>query len=317
MNGKDTALVALCSRAASGEVNDLIAAECKTLTGGTPDADGIAPCSTLDNIPQAAYVRMGLRRIAQAPSFDGLLYAIRQAPIEAPDFRIDTLELSGKLPISNMEAVVAAANQIFFYPNLKSPKHHLLLVAQAETFWLGEILAESTRDYARHTDKPYHVSSSLDARLARALVNLVSPSAHSLIDPCCGTGSILLEAHALGIETHGADYNPKMVGMARHNLEHFGYPPSVELADAREWPRTAEALVTDLPYGRRLESAEAMIPAILAHTVQLAPLAVYVAGKDISPTLKAVGYRNIEVLRIIKHNNFIRYIHRAQSRARG
>ena len=307
-------LIALCIRTNIGETNDLIAAECESLTGARPDADGVAVCHTLDYIPQAAYVRMGLRRIAHAPTFDKLLEAIRQAAPQMPDFRIEAMTLSGRFPLPEMQAVIAAADQILFYPNLKAPKHRLLLVAQNTGFWLGEILVEPAQDYARHSDKPYHVSSSLPARIARALINLVTPPARSLVDPCCGTGSILLEAHALGLEAHGADYNPKIMSMARRNLEHFGYVPAVDYADARAWSRTADALVTDLPYGRRLEPADAILPDILAHTVRLAPVAVYVAGDDISRNLAVAGYREIEVLRIIKHNNFIRYVHRARAR---
>lgn len=303
--------VALCIRLPGSEVNEVIAAECAALTGGQPDADGVALCHTLDDIPQAAYVRTGLRRVAHAATFAALLVAIRHASLNAPDFRIDALQLSGQFPVSELEAVVAASDQILFRPNLRKPQHRFLLAAQADGFWLGEILVESGQGYACHRRKPYHVSSSLDARLARALVNLVAPQAHSLIDPCCGTGSILLEAHSLGLETYGADANPKMMSMARRNLEHFGHHPQVDCADVREWSRTADALVTDLPYGHRLESVDAIIPDILFHARRLAPTAVYVAGDDISHLLASVGYRQIEVLRIVKHNSFIRYVHRA------
>ncbi|MBN2006545.1 MAG: methyltransferase domain-containing protein [Anaerolineae bacterium] len=310
-SGMPAPFVALCIRLPGSEVNELIAAECSALTGGQPDADGVALCQTLDSIPQAAYVRTGLRCVAHGTTFEALLVAIRQASLNAPDFRIDALQLSGKFPVPELEAIVAASNQILFRPNLRKPQHRFLLVAQATEFWLGEILAESAQGYACHRRKPYHVSSSLDARLARALVNLVASQAHSLIDPCCGTGSILLEAHSLGLETYGADANPKMMSMARRNLEHFGHRPQVDCADAREWLRTADALVTDLPYGHRLESVDAIIPDILRHTCQLAPTAVYVAGDDISHFLASAGYRKIEILRVIKHNSFIRYVHRA------
>ncbi len=306
-------LLAFCIRLPGNEVNDLVAAECAALTGGRPDADGVAFCDTLERIPQAAYVRMGLRRLVHAPSFTELLDGLREARLDLPDFRIFSLELSARFPLPSHEAIVAAADQIPYRPNLTQPRHRFLLVAQAANFWLGEILVESRQDYARHARKPYHVSSSLDARIARALVNLVAPPARSLIDPCCGTGSILLEAHALGLETYGADYNPKLMSKARRNLEHFGYPPRVDRTDAREWPRTADALVTDLPYGHRLESADAIIPDILAHAIHLAPAAVYVAGDNIAPQLVAAGYTDIEVLRIVKHNSFIRYVHRAKS----
>lgn len=304
-------LVALCIRPSGRDINDLTTAECSHLTGGRPDADGVAPCQTVSQIPHAAYMRMGLRRLAQAPTFDGLLDAIQHADFDGTAFRVDTLCLSGQFPHSEMQTVIEVANHIRFYPNLKAPQHRFLVVAQTDTFWFGEILTETTQSYVPHIEKPYHVSSSLPARMARALVNLVAPTATSLIDPCCGTGSILLEAHSLGLQTYGADNNPKIAGMARRNLAHFGYPPAVDYTDMRQWTRRAAALVTDLPYGKRLPSANAIIPALLAHAIHLAPVAVYVAGNDIRAWLTDAGYRDIATYRIVKHNGFTRYIHRA------
>ncbi len=306
------ALVAVCIHTRSNEINELIAAECEHLTGGSPDADGVAVCRSLEHIPRAAYVRTGLRRIAQASTFAGLLDVLRQTLLDLDDFRVDTLYLSGRFPIPRQEAAAVAADAIHCRANVAAPRHHLLRGAQRHTFWIGEILVESAQSYAPHTEKPCHVSSSLEARVARALVNLVTPPAQTLIDPCCGTGSILLEAAALGLTAYGADSNRKMVRMAQRNLLHFGYAPRVEFADAREWPQTADVLVTDLPYGRQLASAEASIPDILAHAASLAPLAVYVTGADIREELAAAGYNDIEVYRLVKPNGFTRYVHRAR-----
>ncbi|MGC9395127.1 MAG: TRM11 family SAM-dependent methyltransferase [Anaerolineae bacterium] len=305
-------LVAICVRTRSNEINDLIAAECEHLTGGRPDAEGVAVCQTVEHIHRAAYVRTGLRRIAQAPTFADLLDVLRRTPLDLDDFRVDALYLSGRFPVSQQEAIIAAADAIHCRANLAAPRHRLLLVAQRETFWIGEIQAEATQSYAPHLRKPCHVSSSLEARVARALVNLVVPPAGTLIDPCCGTGSILLEAAALGLPAYGADRNPKMVHMAQLNLLHFGYPPQVVSADARTWTQTAGALVTDLPYGRQLEPVEEDLPDILAQGARLAPLAVYVAGEDIVAQLTAAGYGDVEVLRLVKPNGFTRYVHRAR-----
>ncbi len=307
------ACVALCIHTRSNEINELIAAECQHLTGGWPDDDGVAWCHSPEHIPRAAYVRMGLRCLAQAPTFAELLAGLREMAFDLDDFRVDALSLSARFPMPRQEAAVIAADAIRCRANVSAPRHHLLLVAQRHTCWIGEILVEATQSYLPHTTKPCHVSSALEARVARALVNLVVPPARTLIDPCCGSGSLLLEAAALGLTAYGADSNPRMVRMAQRNLLHFGYAPHVELADAREWQRTADALVTDLPYGRQLASAEASIPAILAHAASLAPWAVFVAGEEISALLAMAGYRHIETYRLIKPNGFTRYVHRART----
>ena len=295
--------------------NALVAAECTSLTGGVPDADGFALCQQIEHIPQAAYVHTGLHILAYGSTLDSLLEAIAQRVFEADEFRIDFRSLSQQGRISPREATLKIADSIPFYPNLNHPKHHFLLIERDSGLWFGEIMTVCKHTYRRHDTKPYNVSSSLPNRQARALVNLVRPQANSLLDPCCGTGSILLEAQLLGLEAFGSDQNKRMVGMARQNLKHFGYDVRVEHADARTYHQTADALVTNLPYGRFLQADESLIRTILEHGMSLVRVAVYVAGYDISDWLASAGYCDIEIYPLVKHDGFARYVHKAQVNA--
>ena len=101
--------------------------------------------------------------------------------------------------------------------------------------------------------------------------------------------------------------------MARQNLVHFGYDVIVDHAAIQDCQRKADALVTDLPYGRLLMAEESAIRSILEHGVKLAPLAVYVAGHDICEWLADAGYDEIEVFTVNKHDRVVRYVHRAQA----
>ena len=300
---------AICARMPN---NALIAAECANLTGGVLDSDGFARCKTVEHIHQAAYIRTGLRVLAQGSTLDELLDTMAQVYFDANDFRIDFLSLAQAPRVSSQTAIVEIANAIPFRPNLDHPQHRFLIVERDHGLWFGEIIAESQHSYSRHDAKPYRTSTSLPSRIARAMVNLVVPGANSLIDPCCGTGSILLEAQALGISVYGADQNKMMVGMARKNLAHFGYYAVVEQTDIRSYQRTADALVTDLPYGRLLSAEENIIRPILEHGRKLAPVAVYVTENDITDWLVAAGYHNIVVFPISKRASFARFVHLAQ-----
>jgi tRNA G10 N-methylase Trm11 len=289
--------------------NALIAAECANLTGGAPDADGFALCQSMEYIPQAAYVRMGLHILAYGATLDELLKAVAQTDFMADEFRIEFCSLSKENRVPIKAAVLAIANAIPFHPHLDHPKHRFLLVEREDGLWFGEIMSECQHAYKPHAARPYNISSSFPSRMSRALVNLVCPQARSLLDPCCGTGSILLEAQALGLQAYGGDQNKRMVGMARKNLTHFGYAARVEHADARTCQQTADALVTNLPYGRFLQADETLIRAILERGRILAPVAIYVTEHDITEWLAAAGYRDIKVYSVIKHDGFVRYVH--------
>lgn len=302
---------AVCARV---DRNGLIAAECRSLTGGTPDDDGIAACDTIDLVARAAFVQKGLDVIAGAASFDALVATVADIEFPAEAFRIDVHDPSGRIGRSTQDIATALADVIPFGPNLRQPQHRFVVAASADRVLFGEVVAETDATYRRHDSKPWTTSSSLDGRFARALVNLV-PTARSVLDPCCGAGSIVLEAAALGLDAHGVDWKPAMVGMTRENLAHFGYAATVVQADSRLHHQVADAIVTDLPYGHAIEADEPTIRAILERGAELAPEAVYVARADITLWLRAAGYSEVEVCTVRKRAGFTRWVHVARGSA--
>ncbi len=310
-NTNRPSLLALCIRQVG---NELIAAECASLTGGVPAPDGVAVCATLEYVVQAAYVKTGLRLIATAPTLPDLVEVVRQTAFDAQDFEIEVLRLSNRLNLHKRECEIALADAIRANPNLDAPQHRFLLVIRDEGLYLGEIVAETASTYARHDRKPYRTSASLPSRIARAMINLVAPPARSILNLCCGSGSLLLEACALGLDAYGVDWNWRMVEMSRQNLAHFGYRATVERGDAREVARTADAVVADLPYGLRLVFSEAVVRDILAHAARLAPVGVFAAGAEITPWLAEAGYVDLRVYHVPKHAGLTRYVYRVQSR---
>ncbi len=273
-----------------------------------PDDDGVAACTTVDLVGRAAYVQQGVEVIASAACFDELVAAVAEQDFPAAAFRIDLHDPSGRIDRSTVAAATALADVIPHGPNLRRPRHRFVVAATSECVWFGEVVAQTDASYRRHDSKPWTTSSSLDGRFARALVNLV-PDARSVLDPCCGAGSIVLEAASLGLDAHGVDWKPAMVGMTQQNLAHFGYGATVVRADSRVHHQVADAIVTDLPYGHAIDADEATIRAILERGVEAAPVAVYVARADITIWLRAAGYDEVDVYTVRKRAGFTRWVH--------
>ena len=116
----------------------------------------------------------------------------------------------------------------------------------------------------------------------------------------------------MGLRCVGADNNPRMVGMSAQNLAHFGYSAPVALTDASELQCDVDAVVTDLPYGRNLETAPDNIASILRACARLASTGVFAAGEDISASLVESGYADVLVYPVRKNKAFTRYIHLAR-----
>src|SRR5690606_6071122 len=105
--------------------------------------------------------------------------------------------------------------------------------------------------------KQEHVPGSLKPSVAAALLFLadITPGQH-VLDPCCGAGTILIEAAAIGAKARGGDQEDTAIAAARANAEAAGVTIEVQTWDARTLPledASVDAVVTNLPWGRQVE----------------------------------------------------------------
>lgn len=90
----------------------------------------------------------------------------------------------------------------------------------AESIGAQNITALARRDQARPRTDAF--VGMLPPKLARMMINLTGPHPTTprplILDPFCGTGTVLQEALLLGMDTHGTDLADKMVHYSRDNL---------------------------------------------------------------------------------------------------
>jgi len=140
--------------------------------------------------------------------------------------------------------------------SLKNPEKTFLGVLTGNSFVFGLKVAEvsPTPFVARRPrSRPFFHPSAVPAKLARCMVNLAQSKAGELVlDPFCGTASILVEAGLMGCRVMGLDVQRRMVeGSLRNLLFHKVEPEGVAVADARRLPvAEVDCIVTDPPYGR-------------------------------------------------------------------
>jgi len=140
--------------------------------------------------------------------------------------------------------------------NLKNPDKTFIGILTDEKFIFGVKLAEILPKpfvERRPRKKPFFHPSAMPAKLARCMVNLAKPKTGELVlDPFCGTGSMLIEAALIGCRVLGLDIQRRMARGSRKNLAYFNIKPEgVIVADARTLPMTRiDCVVTDPPYGR-------------------------------------------------------------------
>lgn len=100
-----------------------------------------------------------------------------------------------------------------------------VIQARATTYIAQTIWAQDPDEWARRDrNKPYADGKKgmLPPKVARMMVNCATRGEkHLVIDPFCGTGTVLIEALDLGHEVQGSDQDAKSVTGTRQNLEWF------------------------------------------------------------------------------------------------
>lgn len=91
--------------------------------------------------------------------------------------------------------------------------------------WIIGYYHHGVPSWKKYDDKPNTFSNSLDIRLARTLINIAGENdqTKTMIDPCCGMGTVVLEGLALGYSIKGFDISRDISWKARCNLNHFGF----------------------------------------------------------------------------------------------
>jgi tRNA G10 N-methylase Trm11 len=102
----------------------------------------------------------------------------------------------------------------------------------------------------QHDGRVVERSGALRPTVAAAMVRLAGRPPGLLLDPCCGSGTILAEALEVGWQARGIDIDPEAVGVARHNVP----KALVDEGDARRLDvedGSVDACVSNLPFGRQ------------------------------------------------------------------
>ena len=247
------------------------------------------------DVERGAYVAACGELLASGPDPAGLAEKLRGRGLEYERFRITLVTLPPRPQVDGLEAIVEVAQHVGGTVDLVDPHTELLLTGSAGEWHLSRVISRSSKSFRRHEHKPWGFSSSLPARIARCMVNLVASPGETVIDPCCGAGAVLLEAWAAGMRAVGSDLNPKLVGMTRANLDHFGYPSWACTADAATFAARVDAVVTDPPYGRQSPREAGLYERLLANFPSLAPRLCVVTAGAIDGLLDRAGY---EILRV-------------------
>ena len=137
------------------------------------------------------------------------------------------------------------------FPDIHNPKVELAITKVKDKWIFGELIKNDFK-WQRHNDKPHSYSNAIPLRMARALVNIAIGDNENLklIDPCCGVGTVVIEALDLGIDIKGYEISKAIACNARNNIEFLGYNRDIITSgDMHTINEAFDVAIVDIPYG--------------------------------------------------------------------
>ncbi|QTD43348.1 RNA methyltransferase [Sporosarcina sp. Te-1] len=175
--------------------------------------------------------------------------------------------------------------------------------------WYGGLLERSLPIWKGHEQKPHMYSTALSTRLARAVANIAIPHPAGIraIDPCCGIGTVLVEARSMGINIVGRDINPLVCKGSRKNLAYFGLSGEVVKGPIAEVSDTYDVAIIDMPYNLFTHITSEGQQSILTEARRITDKLVVVTIEPMDHMIKNAGFTIVDRC-IAKKGTFERQI---------
>lgn len=263
---------------------------------------------------RSPFIRARLEVQFEATNIDELCERVMTIKLGNKTYRVVSLndvalsktEKWGHTKRRNIERQLALA--IEGEPDLTSPDILFGVVRLGEAYYFGE-LVEGEAVWLNHQDRPQQYSTALSTKVARALVNIAVPeiTGKRVIDPCCGVGTVLVEALSMGIDIIGRDMNWFVTSGSRKNIAHFGYNGEVQLGPIEAITVHYDVAIIDMPYNVFTHSDSDSLQSIVTSARRIADRVVFVTVEPMDELLKVAQFTVVDRA-IVRKGNFSREV---------
>jgi predicted RNA methylase len=204
---------------------------------------------------RSPFIRERIDVIYEGSNLQGIVEQVKALPQLESTFRVILVrnndpEPSEKVGLKERRAIERKVGlHIPGEPDLINPEQ-LFGIMNVNKRWVFGRYSKSEAIWLRHQKKPHEYSTAISTRVARSVVNIAIPDPTGIkaIDPCCGIGTVLVEALSMGIDIVGSDINHLIIPGARENIAHFGLTGEVSVRDIRDVENSYDVTIIDLPY---------------------------------------------------------------------
>lgn len=263
------------------------------------------------NASKSPFIKSKIKIIYSDESLDRMVRKIKEDNLSYDDFKVSYVKSEqGDVQYEDrLEATRKIGFVVNGYPDMHKPRNPLA-VTKINGLWIFGEYERNDFKWQKHNDKPYSYSNALGLRMARALVNIAMKDNEegTLIDPCCGVGTVVIEALDLGIKVKGCEISKQIAYNARENVEFLGYlRDTIVCYDMHKIKDKYDSAIIDIPYGLFSPVTLEEQKAIIHIARNICEKMVIVTFEDMEKFIVEAGFSVIDKC-VVPKGNFKRHI---------
>ncbi len=225
--------------------------------------------------------------------------------IEFIDVKSDFMDYSERI-----EYCKQIANVIGGYGVMREPKYRFV-ITYADGKWYFGNLERNPRDFERLQTKPHTYSHSMSCELSRTLINILcGRTKPTIIDPCCGIGTVVAEALDLGYDITGTELNPIVAGKCKENLLACNMQDVITNQDMHTIDCHYDVSILDIPYGLMSKTDSELQTGLVAKCYEISDKLLLVANENCDDLISNTKWQIADQLLVPKANfKFKRYVY--------
>lgn len=265
------------------------------------ETDNLIKSTRIIEPSRSPFIKGRLSILYSGDSIEEIVKQVSQIELDNKTFKvvyikINDLPKNQKIEFEDQRAIEKEVGwNIIGEAEMRNPDVLFGIIPFQGRWYFGSYL-DSESVWLHHAKKPQEYSTALSTRLARAVVNIAAPdpAGVSIIDPCCGIGTVLVEALSMGIAINGADRNPLAVKGARENIAHFNYRGEVVVQDIAEQEGHYDIAIVDMPYNLYSSATVEEQYTIIKHARRIADRVVILTIEDMDEMILKAGFTIVD-----------------------
>ena len=255
---------------------------------------------------RSPFIKLQIKSIYIEKNLEDIINKIEEDKISYDDFKVNYIKSEdGDVPYEErLKAVREIGFVIIGFSDIHNPKIELAITKVKDKWIFGELIKNNYK-WQRHNDKPHSYSNAVPLRMARALVNIAVGDNRdlTLVDPCCGVGTVVIEALDLGINVKGYEISKPIACNARNNIEFLGYNREIITSgDMHNINEVFDVAIVDIPYGLFSPVTLKEQVDIINTSRRIARKLVIITFEDMDNLITSAGFKIVEQFYMTKGN---------------